>query len=249
MNKITVIIIDDEPLGRSLIKEFLGFHDDVTVTAECSNAQDAAAAIIEQRPDLIFLDINMPEINGFELLGMIDFMPFVIFSTAYDQYAVNAFEVNAVDYLLKPYDRERFDTALERVRTFIKQDRGAEKDNIRALLEQVAPRKYMQRILVKESSRMLLLDINDIVWAESVDDYVNLHTESGSYLVNYSLATLEQRLDPEKFLRVHRSSIVNLYCIKELRPWTNGRLLCRLSNDKEITISRAGAKKLRTMME
>jgi len=250
MDIIKTIIIDDEPLGRQIIREYLENHSDVRIVAECRDAHEALEAIDKNNPDLIFLDINMPEINGFELLKMLDEMPFVIFSTAYDQYAIQAFEVNAVDYLLKPYDQDRFDTALNRVRHYIRQKENTEKDNIKKLLQNINPgKKYLSRMLVKDSGRIIILNTSEIIIAEAIEDYINIYTSTREYLINQSLTALENRLDPEYFIRVHRSYIVNLEHVKELLPWSNGRYKCIMSNDKKIIASRSGAKKLRMLME
>jgi len=250
MNTIKTIIIDDEPLGRRIIREYLEDHTDVEIITECRDAHEALEAIEKYNPDLIFLDINMPEIDGFELLRMLNKMPFVIFSTAYDQYAINAFEVNAVDYLLKPYDHDRFDTALNRVRQQIIHKERGEKDNIEKLLQTISQKKeYLNRLMVKDSGKIIIVKTSEIIRAEAVEDYVNLFTPSGEYLIHQSLSYMEKRLDPEYFIRVHRSHIINLRFLTELQPWSNGRFKCLMKDNSTIIVSRSGAKKLRMLME
>lgn len=248
MDKIKTIIVDDEPLARQIIREFLETHPDVQIMAECSDAHEALEAIEKYNPDLIFLDIQMPEINGFELLDMLEEIPSIIFSTAYDQYALKAFEVNAVDYLLKPYEQSRFDIALERVKKDILQDR-TESEKIKHLLMNLhSEKKHLKRMLVKDAGKIFILNTAEIQWVEAVEDYVNLFTPNSSFLVLQSLTNLENKLDPAKFIRVHRSYIINLEAVKELEPWSNGRLKCYLKDGKEIILSRAGAKRLKKLM-
>lgn len=248
MKKITAIIIDDEELGRIIIREYLGGHPDVEVKAECQNAYEALEAIEKHHPDLLFLDIQMPEIDGFELLGMLDEVPLVIFSTAYDQYALKAFEVNAIDYLLKPFDRERFDLALERAMRDL-QFREAEQRRIEQLLDHLRQeRGYLEKLLIKQSGKIIILNLGEIQWIEAMADYVNIHTHKDSYLVQQSLSHLESRLDPNRFVRIHRSSIVNLDAVREIVSWANGRYKVYLKSGKELTLSRSGAKRLKKLM-
>ncbi|MBN2415550.1 LytTR family transcriptional regulator DNA-binding domain-containing protein [bacterium] len=249
MNVIRAIIIDDEPLGRTLIREYLQDHPDIVIAAECCDAHEALEAIGRLHPHLLFLDVSMPEINGFEMLTMLDSHPHIIFSTAYDQYAIKAFEVNAVDYLLKPYDRERFNTALERARHSLSH-RAEDRDQaIERLLASINPeRKYLTRMLVKESGRIIILNTAEIHWVEAVEDYINIHTDAGAYLISQSMATFMKKLDPETFIRIHRSHAINLEAVKELRPWSNGRLKCVLTDGNEIVSSRSGAKTLRELL-
>ena len=248
MEKIKALIVDDEELGRKIIREYLEAHPDVEIQAECRDAHEALEAIDKYHPDLLFLDIQMPEIDGFELLDMLEDIPYVIFSTAYDQYALKAFDVNAVDYLLKPFDQERFDLALERVKKNIQHEKY-EKDKIENLLKSLHDeRRYLERMLVKQSGKIIILNTEEIQWIEAVEDYVNLHTQKDTYLVLQSLSHLETKLDPQRFVRAHRSYIVNLEAVQELQPWSSGRLKCRMIDGHEIILSRAGAKRLKALM-
>ncbi len=249
MKKIKSIIIDDEQLGRDLIKEYLQNHPEVIIQAECKDAHEAISAIEKFDPDLLFLDIQMPEINGFELLQMLDKIPHIIFSTAYNQYAIKAFEVNAVDYLLKPYTQERFDKALRRVESQIKNDSKTDQNIENLIKDIVSTKKYLKRILVKESDKVIMINTGDIYWIEAMEDYVNLHTKSKEYLFNQSLSTLETKLEPDLFIRVHRSYIINLEAVKELQTWSNNRLKCILVDGNEIILSRSGTKRLKRMMK
>jgi two-component system LytT family response regulator len=243
--KITAIIVDDEKLGRQLIQEYIFNNTKIEVIAECCDAHEAYDAITKYKPDLVFLDIQMPEINGFELLDMLDDIPQIIFSTAYDQYAIKAFEVNAIDYLLKPYDEERFQVALERAIKNIR-DSHRSQTQIEELLQSIhTPASYLDRILIKQSGKIVILSCNEIKWIEAMDDYVQLHTKTESYLVQQSMNTLEARLNPNQFIRAHRSYIVNIDAIQEIVSYSQGRYMLILKNKKEISLSRTGAKKLK----
>jgi DNA-binding LytR/AlgR family response regulator len=216
--------------------------------AECQDAFQALEAIEKYRPDLLFLDIQMPEVNGFELLAMLEQKPFIIFSTAYDQYALKAFEVNAIDYLLKPFDQERFDSALERVKKLMQMQQD-ESEKIRNLIRHIQSEKhYLKNILVKKAGKILILNVNEVQWIEAEGDYANLHTSKDTYLVLQSLKQLETRLEPDMFVRVHRSSIVNLEAIKEIAPWSKGKWKIILKDGNEIVISRSGAQRLKNFM-
>jgi len=248
VKEIVALIIDDEELGRRIIREYLGSHPEVEVRAECQDAYEALEAIDKHHPDLLFLDIQMPEIDGFELLGMLDEVPLVIFSTAYDQYALKAFEVNAIDYLLKPYDQERFDMALERAKRDL-QSREAGQQRIEQLLEHLRKEKgYLKKLLIKQPGKIIILNMGEIQWIEAMADYVNIHTLKETYLVQQSLSHLESRLDPNRFVRIHRSSIVNLDAVQEIVSWANGRYKVFLQGGEELTISRSGAKILKKLM-
>lgn len=248
MEKIKALIIDDEELGRKIIREYLESHPEVEVLAECQDAFEALKAMEKSYPDLLFLDIQMPEVNGFELLEMLEQRPYIIFSTAYDQYAVKAFEINAVDYLLKPFDQQRFDSALERVKDLVRLQQD-ESEKIRNLLRHIqSDKQYLKNILIKKAGKIIILNINEVQWMEALGDYVNLHTAEDSYLVLQSLKQLETRLEPDKFVRVHRSSIVNLEAIKEIAPWSKGKWKIILADGHEIIISRSGAQRLKKFM-
>lgn len=248
MAGLKALIIDDEELSRKIILEFLSAHPDIKVCAECPDAVTALEAIERHTPDLLFLDVQMPGVNGFELLEMLEDLPFVIFTTAYDRYALKAFEVNAVDYLLKPFDEERFNTAVDRVRRLIRQQ-GDESEKIRGLLNRYFPQNaYMDRILVKKSGKIVVLNLDEVEWIEAVGDYVHIHAQHESFLVLKTMRELEGRLDPNRFLRVHRSSIIRLQAVREIVPWTKGRWKIHLKGGHQTLISRSGAQRLKKFM-
>jgi two-component system, LytTR family, response regulator len=248
MNKIKTIIIDDEQLGRDLIKEYLKDHSEIEVMAECRDGHEAYQAITDLHPDLIFLDIQMPEINGFELLEMLDVVPQVVFSTAYDHYAIKAFEINAVDYLLKPYDQERFNIALNRAIQSIhaKLNHGYVVERLLQTIQ--TAHDYQDRILIKQAGKIIIVSCKEIRWIEAMDDYVELHLIKEKYLIQQSMAFLESRLNPDQFIRTHRSYLINLDAIKEIVPYSQGRYQLVLKDGKEIPLSRSGAKKLKKFM-
>ncbi len=237
--KIKAIVVDDEPLSRELIKEYLSDQPEIELVAECQDAHEAYQAITRYHPDLLFLDIQMPEINGFELLEMLDELPQVIFSTAYDQYAIKAFEVNAVDYLLKPYDEERFKIAVARALKCIRLQEDTQ-ETIEKLLQTVQ-RKFLERLFIKESGKIVILPCYEIQWIKALDDYVEIHTAKESYLIQQSMNMLESRLNPDQFIRTHRSYIVNIDAIQQIVPFSYGQYRLRL----EIPLSRSGLKRLK----
>jgi two-component system, LytTR family, response regulator len=239
---IRVLLVDDEPLAREMIREMLKDDSEVEVVAECVNGREAVEAIQEHNPDLIFLDVQMPEIGGFDVLEALKsvHVPHVIFVTAYDQYAVRAFEVHALDYLLKPFDRERFDSAWRRAKSHILATRNGEMDQrILAILEELkAGSKYLERLVIKSGGRVFFLDTDDIDWIEAEGNYVSVHTGKKSHLLRETISSLEAQLDPKKFLRIHRSSIVKIDRIKELQPWFHGEYRVILLDGTQLTLSR-----------
>jgi two-component system LytT family response regulator len=240
--QIRALLVDDEPLAREMIREMLKDDSEVEIVAECINGREAIEAIQEHDPDLIFLDVQMPEIGGFEVLEALKsvHMPHVIFVTAYDQYAVRAFEVHALDYLLKPFDRERFDSAWRRAKAHILATRNGEMDKrILAILEELkAGSKYLERLVIKSGGRVFFLDTDDIDWIEAEGNYVSVHTGKKSHLLRETISSLEAQLDPKKFLRIHRSSIVKIDRIKELQPWFHGEYRVILLDGTQLTLSR-----------
>ena len=240
--RIRALVIDDEPLARDMIREMLGSDSEVEIVAECVNGREAVEAIKSLSPDLIFLDIQMPELGGFEVLESLDadHAPYVIFATAYDQYAVRAFEVHAFDYLLKPFDQERFDAAWQRAKAQIKLDRTGERDrHILELLEELkAGPRYLERLVVKTGGRVFFLDVDQIHCIEAEGNYVRVHDEAKHYLLRETISGLEEQLDPKRFLRIHRSAIVKIDKIKELQPWFHGEYRIILENGKQLTLSR-----------
>lgn len=240
--RIRVLIIDDEPLAREKIREFLQDDPAIEVVGECANGREAIAALKKSAPDLLFLDIQMPEMGGFETLEAMRAvrLPLVIFVTAYDQYAVRAFEFHALDYLLKPFDRERFDAALARAKTQLQPGANGDLDQrILSLLEDLkAGTKYLERLVIKTGGRVFFLSVEEINWIEAEGNYVRVHTDKGSYLLRDTISSMEEQLDPKKFLRIHRSAVVKIDRIQELQPWFHGEYRVILQGGVELMLSR-----------
>jgi len=248
LQKTRTIIVDDEELARQMLKEYLLHYPAVELVAECSNGKDAVKTINTLHPDLLFLDIQMPEMNGFEVLHRIEKIPFVIFSTAFDKYALQAFEVNAVDYLLKPYDRERFDQSLQRAFERM-QNKDTSFEQLQSLLNSLQTNQAEpQRFWIKESGSLKPVKHEEINWIEAMDDYVGLHVGKTTHLVNQTMRELESKLDSNKFMRIHRSSIVNLDRIKEVRPFGDGSYQVILKDGTKLSLSRSQAKKLKGLV-
>lgn len=240
--KIRTLIVDDETLARERIKRLLRDEADIHVIGECDNGKDAVRSIRENKPDLVFLDIQMPEKNGFDVIRSLDAatMPIVIFVTAYDQYALEAFDVYALDYLLKPIDRERIHRAVMRAReSFENRSRGVLDDRLASMIAGLKTgRKYLERLVVKSSGRIFFLKVNEIDWIEAAGNYVKLHTDGGVHMIRETMNGLESKLDPARFLRIHRSTVVNIDAIKELYPMFSGDYEVKMRDGTELTLSR-----------
>jgi two-component system LytT family response regulator len=242
------LIVDDEPLARSLVRELLKNETDVEIAGEAANGREAVELIRAAAPDIVFLDIQMPELDGFEVLESLSVkellrIPAIIFTTAYDNYALQAFEYHALDYLLKPFDRERFVAALARAREIVRQRTGGEaqlhQQQILKMLEQLksAP-EYLEWLTVKKNERILMLRVDDIHYIEAQGNYVEIKFENASHLLREKMDSLEQQLDPKTFVRVHRSTIVNANRIKELQVWTPGEYRILMQGGKTFPLSR-----------
>ncbi|HEX8879470.1 MAG TPA: LytTR family DNA-binding domain-containing protein [Candidatus Acidoferrum sp.] len=246
--KIRTLIVDDEPLGRERIRALLARDPEIDVVEECPDGRRAVAAIERSRPDLVFLDVQMPEMDGFAVLEAIagDRMPAIIFVTAYDRYAVQAFEVHALDYLLKSFDRDRFEAALERAKEEVHRSKaGVLSERLAGLLEDLqAKQKRLTRLVVKSGGRVVFLRVEEIDWVEAADNYVRIHAGRESHLIRETLQSLEGRLNPDKFLRIHRSTLVNVDRIRELQPIFHGDYLVKLNDGTELTLSRSYREKL-----
>ncbi len=241
---IKTIIIDDEPLAREKLRGFLENEADIEVIGECRDGREALETIESEKPDLVFLDVQMPEMDGFEVLDNVEpeSLPTVVFVTAYDQYAIKAFDVHAVDYLLKPFDRQRFGEALGRARAeHERRQAGDVKRQLLALLEEVESRreKYPARLVIKTSGRVVFIKVDEIDWVDAAGNYVRIHAGGDSHMLRETMGRLEERLDPEKFLRIHRSTIVNIECIRELQQQFHGDYLVVLKNGQRLTLSRS----------
>lgn len=242
-----VIIIDDEPLARSLLEELLEEVKDIEIIASCNDGFDGLKAIQEHHPDLIFLDIQMPKITGFELLEILDNPPIVIFTTAYDEYALKAFEVNALDYLLKPFDKERLDKALDKARKSLAapdkvEDKEKPKGKIMQLPEQA------QRIVVKDGSNIKIIPLNEVLYIEAADDYAKITTAEKYYLKHQRMMQFEVQLPEQQFVRIHRSYIVNLQHIQKVELYEKEQYCVILRNQKKLPVSRNGYGKLKTVL-
>jgi two-component system, LytTR family, response regulator len=245
--RIRVLIVDDEPLARERIRDLLASANDVEILGECGNGKEAVAAIHEKKPDLLFLDVQMPHLDGFgvvEEVG-IEEMPTTIFVTAYDRHALRAFEVHALDYLLKPFDAERFGKALERARVRLGQKQGQMNSQLEALLTDVQARsKPLERIMIKTSGRIFFLRLDEIDYIEAAGNYVRLHVGKEDHLLRETMSSLESKLDSRKFLRIHRSTIVNIESVKELQPLFHGEYAVLLRDGTQLTLSRGYRDKL-----
>jgi two-component system LytT family response regulator len=245
---IRALLVDDEPLAREMLREMLKDDADVEIIGECVNGSEAVQAIKAQTPELIFLDVQMPEVGGFEVLESLKPgpLPHIIFVTAYDQYAVRAFEVHALDYLLKPFDRERFEASWRRAKAQILRERNGGLDQrILALLEELkAGSKYLERLVIKSGGRIFFLETDEIDWIEAEGNYVSVHSSKKTHLLRETISSLEAQLDPKKFVRIHRSSIVKIDRIQELQPWFHGEYKVMLLDGTQLTLSRNYREKL-----
>lgn len=252
MERIRVLIVDDEPLAREGILMRLKPETDIEVIGECRNGREAVSSILRDAPDLVFLDIQMPRMDGFAVVEAIGSkrMPHVIFVTAYDEHALRAFEVHALDYLLKPIDGARFHLALERARDRI---RGK---NLTAIAEQLqqmmaalkGEKDYIERLSIKTAGRISFLNVDEIDWIEAADNYVQVHAGSATHLLLATMTSLENRLNPQQFLRIHRSVIVNLKRIKELHPMFHGEYRVILQDSTQLTSGRSYSKNLQKFL-
>jgi two-component system LytT family response regulator len=248
MLRIRTLIVDDEQLARERLLSLLEGDPDIEIIGECSSGKEAIAAIKTESPDLVFLDVQMPEGDGFEVLESIDFhtMPIVVFVTAYDQYAIQAFDVHALDYLLKPFDQNRFERALIRAKSeVVLRNNTNVNQKLLSMLEHIeSHKKNLDRILVKSSGKVFFLKFDEIDWVESAGNYVKLHVGTESHLLRETMSEMERKLGNDKFVRIHRTVIVNLDRIKELQPWFNGEYIVILNNGTKLTASRGYKKKL-----
>ena len=248
---LRVLVADDEPLARAKLKHLLGSEPDVAVVGECRDGLAVMKAIEETRPDLVFLDIQMPRMTGLEVVRAIgvDDMPRTIFVTAYGDFALDAFELHAVDYLLKPFDEERFRRALDRARAALSAGRRMQFEaELRALLAGVQQPEYAQRFLVKRSTEYRFVRTRDIDWIESSDNYVTLHTAEGGYLLRETLGKMEERLDPHQFVRIRASAIVNLERVTAIRPWSSTEFQFVLHDGTTVQSSRRYRDRIRTLI-
>jgi len=271
---LTCVVVDDEPHARSLVDEFLADYDQMNLTGQAGNGREAVDLIHETEPDLLFLDVQMPGMDGFEVLEQLDAVPYVVFSTAYDEYAIRAFEAGAVDYLLKPYSRDRFETAVERATERIRTERRSSSsatetdasedaveeatdraapthvDQIAALLQDVRTERSdtdapLERLYVRHGSKIVPVDVGSIRWAEAAGDYTKLHTDDDTHLASIGLGDLADRLPADRFQRVHRSHLVALPVVDHLRSDGSGGYVLHLDDGTSLRVSRSYAPKIR----
>ncbi len=244
--KICAVIVDDEELARQMLREFLAGHPEIEIAAECANGFEAVKAVTDLKPDLVFLDIQMPKLYGFEVLELIGTDRAVVFVTAYDEYAIRAFDIHAVDYLLKPFSAERFETALQRARGRLG---GTLPAPIELSSSARPPSQPLERIVVRDGSRVFIIPVAKLDYAEAQDDYVALATEGKKHLKQQTISSLESALDPSRFLRIHRSYIVNLEKVTKVEPYSKDNHVVVLSNGTQLPVSRSGYARLRDFLD
>jgi len=245
---VRAVVVDDEELARTVLKEFLAGHADVEIVAECANGFEAVKAVAELRPDLLFLDIQMPKLDGFEVLELVGREVAVIFVTAYDEFALRAFEVHAVDYLLKPFSPERLAEALDRARGRLDgAGRGA--GPVHALVASARPEGHRpERLAVRDGARVHVIPVHTLDYAQAQDDYVSLHAGGKSFLKEQTLAELEDALDPARFVRIHRSFVVNLERLARVEPYGRDSRIAILTDGTRLPVSRSGFARLSELL-
>ncbi|HAT91794.1 MAG TPA: DNA-binding response regulator [Sphingobacterium sp.] len=243
---IKVVIIDDEPLARSIIAGYLKNEADISIVAECGDGFEAVKAIHTHEPDLIFLDVQMPKLTGFEMLELVDDPPAVIFTTAFDEYALKAFEKNALDYLLKPVSPTRFKKALEKFRASYSAPEKKVQPNYEVLTAQDETK--IDRIVVKTGTQIKIIPIDTVKYLESYDDYVKIHTKDGMYLKNKTMAFFEKSLDPNQFVRIHRSFIIKVDQLAKLEPYEKDSYIAALTSGEKLNISKSGHARLKQLI-
>ena len=269
--KIHALIVDDESLAREALLVMLSDDPEMEVIAECRNGREAVQIIREQSPDIVFLDIQMPEMDGFQVVEEVgvERMPVTVFVTAYDKHALRAFEAHALDYLLKPFDHDRFDTTLQRAKNFVRQQTiGKISENLFAVLqdiklkpgdapseteskktERAAHKEPIERVVIKSGGRIYFLKIEEIDWVEGAGDYLSLHSASGTHLIRETMGDFHAKLDSQKFLRIHRSTIVNIERIKDIQPLFKGEYVITLTSGKRLKSSRGYRRELQPLLD
>lgn len=243
---IRVILIDDEPLARLVVKEYLQSFSDVSVVAECNDGFEGVKAVAQHKPELIFLDIQMPKINGFEMMELLDPAPAVIFTTAFDEYAIKAFEAHAVDYLLKPFSKERFDKAMQK--WMAARHGGTASAAVAAAVEDSQQPEEKTRVVVKKGSNIVILPVQTIHYFEAFDDYVKIHTKDGFFLKKKTMSYFERTMDASLFVRVHRSFMINVQELTRIEPLEKENYIALLKSGARVPISQAGYTKLKDVL-
>jgi two-component system, LytTR family, response regulator len=269
--KIRALVVDDESLAREALLVMLGGDPEIEVIAECRNGKEAVTAIREQSPEVVFLDIQMPEMDGFQVVEEVGAMqmPVTIFVTAYDKHALRAFEAHALDYLLKPFDHDRFNTALQRAKTFVRQQKLSEiSEGLFAMLqdlklktaepptevdskkpERTAQKEPIDRVVIKAGGRIYFLKVEEIDWVEGAGDYLSLHSGNQTHLIRETMGSFHAKLNPQKFLRIHRSTLVNIERIKDIRPLFKGEYLITLTTGIRLKASRGYRHELQLLLD
>ena len=257
MDPTKIIIVEDERPARDLLRTYIEEFPNLEIIAECDNGYDGLKTINELKPDAIFLDVQMPKLTGFELLEVIDHLPEVIFTTAYDQFAINAFERNAVDYLLKPFSRERFKEAVSKLNTRLEAKEGGAKEggakeesSIEKIRQHFADSdEKLHRVVIKKAGKIHVISTGDINFLEAQDDYVMIYTNEGKYLKQQTMKYFEQHLDNQQFVRVHRSYIANITCIERIEPYEKSNFILILKDGNKVPVSRSGMQVLRENLD
>ena len=244
---IKALLIDDEPLARSIVREYLQNYPDIEIVQECNDGFEGVKAIQQHQPELIFLDIQMPKINGFEMLELVEEYPSVIFTTAFDEYALKAFETHAIDYLLKPFSKDRFDKAIQKWREQYSSENAKKKTD--ALLENTSQQpEQSQRVVVKTGSKIRIIPVHDILYFEADDDYIRIHTADGSFLKKKTMQYFEQTLNSSQFVRVHRSYIIQVAYLTRIDQENGEHHTAILKNGAKVPLSRTGYPKLKEVL-
>ena len=244
--KLKVILIEDEELARDLLKSYINDHAKIELIAECENGFDGVQKVNELKPDLVFLDIQMPKITGFEMLELLDHKPEIIFTTAYDQFALKAFDYSAVDYLLKPFSKERLMTAIDKVI-----DRFHKEDKTSGKLEKINEFRFkenLERVVVKDRHKINIIPVEKIRYIESLDDYVLIYTNEGRHMKQKTMKFFEANLNPKNFIRIHRSYIVQVDCIAEIQQYEKESYVVILKDKTKLKVSKSGYKKLKEVL-
>ncbi len=248
-NKIKTLIVDDEKLARDIVKNYLRNYPQIDLAGECSNGFDALKMITDLSPDLVFLDIQMPKLTGFEMLEVLENPPVIIFTTAYDQYALKAFEVNATDYLMKPFSEERFAEAILRAENQIKNKSESDK-KISDLLKHIDRKdEYLERIVVKNGPKITILPVDSVKYLEAQDDYVMIYTSAGNFLKQKTMKYFEGNLNPAEFIRIHRSYIVKTTEIQQIELFEKETYFVLLKDGKKLPVSKSGYSELKQILD
>jgi two-component system, LytTR family, response regulator len=246
---IKTIIVDDEPLARGVIRKFLASFPEVEIVAECSNGFEAVKKITELKPDLIFLDIQMPKITGFEMLELIENPPVIIFTTAFDHFALKAFEVNAADYLLKPFSRERFTEAINKAKKHLTGRHEQQQTISNIIMHNEDSKEFLERVVIKEGSKINIIPVDQIKYIEAQDDYVLICSQSGKFLKQKTMKYFEEHLDPADYIRIHRSFIVAVGEIQRIELLEKESYIVILKENVKLPVSKSGYEKLKEVLK